>query len=253
MTTRDSKDWSSHTGHAAFLTGEQLCQSVIILGHQIDDAPLLSDPAPIHQLWSSDASVAMIKQSQSEVPDERCDVITVTDSSRIGFWTTSRALVLPPNHGLPPGYVFDIEQAPTPDSFLESVSQWSGQPVSEWAWFRNGLTRAWFAAASRHPKRFAVKMFPLTSLAPTLERWTVEAPDAGVNARQRHFVYAAAQLRHRYFRDHLYAHATPTMAAKFKLNDERSLATIQATPGLQCKARDPNLISYLYYCEITKL
>jgi hypothetical protein len=239
--TRDSKAWSSHQRHAAFLTGDQLCNSVIILGHKIDDAPLLSEPAPIRQLWSSDASTATINQYKSEVPDERCDAVCVNDSPHLGFWSTTKALVLPPNHNLPPGFVFDITLV-TLDTFLDSVSKWSGQPVSDWAWFRNGLTKAWFVAAASHPKRFAVPMFPLASLAPTLEKWSLEAIDAGVNARHRHFGHAADQLRHRYFRDHLYCQASSAMAAKFLRYEERSLTTIQATPGLQCRALDPALV-----------
>ena len=37
------------------------------------------------------------------------------------------------------------------------------------------------------------------------------------------------------------------MASKFQRFDLRSLATIQATPGLRCPARDPALVPYLYH------
>jgi hypothetical protein len=80
----------------------------------------------------------------------------------------------------------------------------------------------------------AIPMFPLASLAPTLDRWRDEAIDACVSARLRHFVYAADQFRHCYFRDHLYYYASPAMATKFQRFDERSLATVQTTSGLQC-------------------
>jgi hypothetical protein len=218
-----------------FLDRGTALQSVILLGHKLDDAPLLSDPASIRQLWSSDASTAMIQQYQSEVPDERCDAVCVTDSPHLGFWATSRALVLPPNHNLPPGYMLDITHA-TLDSFLARISEWSSQPVSDWAWFHNGLTKAWFVAAAHHPKRFAVPMFPLASLAPTLDRWQAEVLDAGVNARHRHFGYAADQFRHRYFRDHLYSHASPTMAAKFLRYEERNGASPPSKPPQACSA-----------------
>jgi hypothetical protein len=60
-------------------------------------------------------------------------------------------------------------------------------------------------------------------------------------------VFAADLLRHRYIRDHLYAYASPAMAARFQAFDERSLATIRATPGLRSLATDPDLAPYLYY------
>jgi hypothetical protein len=129
----------------------------------------------------------MIRRYKSTDKDETC--YAFTDSSHLGFSIASKALILPLNHNLPPGYVLDITQA-TMDSFLDRLSQWSGQPVSDWAWFRSGLTKAWFAAAARHPQAFAIPVFPLSSLAPTLDRWRDEAIDDYVSERLRHFVYA---------------------------------------------------------------
>ena len=161
----------------------------------------------------------------------------------------STALILSPNHNLPPGYVFDITQA-TMDSFLARLGVWSGQPACDWVWFRDGHTKAWFAAAARRPHTFAVPMFPLAVLAPTLDSWRVENIDAGVSSRLRHFVSTADQLRHRYLRDHLFLNALPSMVAKFQIYEERSLTTVQVTPGLRCIARDPALLPYIYhYCR----
>jgi hypothetical protein len=98
--TRDPEAWSTHRGHAAFLTGKQA-----------SDAPLLSHPDHIRALWPFDPSVATLNRYKSEVPGEPCSALSVTDSPHLGFWTAPKALVLPPNHNLPPGYVFDIKQA----------------------------------------------------------------------------------------------------------------------------------------------
>jgi hypothetical protein len=81
---------------------------------------------------------------------------------------------------------------------------------------------------SRPPS--AIPRFPLASLAPTLDRWRDEAIDACVSDRLRHFVSAADQFRHRYFRDYLYSYASPARATKFqRFDDEHILATVQTT------------------------
>jgi hypothetical protein len=244
--TRDSVAWASHEGHAGFLKGEQLCRSVLIFGHRAHDAPLSSDSDHIRALWSSDASLATVRRYMSEVPGEPCTAVNLSESPHLGFWTAPRALILPHNHNLPPGFVFDITQA-TLGNFVARISQWSGQPESVFAWFRNGLSDAWFKAAAHSPKEFAVHMFPLQSLAPTLDRWRLETIDTCVTARHRHFLAAVDRFRLLYFRDHLYSYATATMVAKYKLFDERCLATIQATPGLKCLAREPAMVPHLYY------
>jgi hypothetical protein len=68
VTTRDSAAWASHQGHAAFLNGDELCKSTLILGDKTHDAPLLSDQDNIRQLWSSDASVETIWRASSSMP-----------------------------------------------------------------------------------------------------------------------------------------------------------------------------------------
>jgi hypothetical protein len=185
-TTRDSAAWASHQGHAGFLKGNTSAAMFSSLETGGTDAPLLSDPDHIRALWSSEATEDTTKRYTSDLPGEPCSAVITTESPQVGFCTAPRALILPPNHNLPPGHVFDISQV-TLDNFVARISQWSGQPESDFAWFRNGLSKAGFKAAAHTPKELAVHIFPLQSLAPTLDRWRLEDIDTCVTARHRHF------------------------------------------------------------------
>jgi hypothetical protein len=92
-----------------------------------------------------------------------------------------------------------------------------------------------------------VTMFPLAVLEPVLNKWQDKPADAILTARHRHIESAVDLPRHRYFRDHLYAHASMTMATKFQMFDDRSLATVKATTGLRILATDSELAPYIYY------
>jgi hypothetical protein len=107
------------------LNGERPGKSIIIVGDAPRDGPLLSDPDFIRQSWSSDASVENMQRYKSDVPTERCYGISMASTRHLGFWATTIALPLPPNHNLPPGFVFDINQT-TLDNFILRLSAWSG-------------------------------------------------------------------------------------------------------------------------------
>ncbi len=93
------------------VAGEKVWSTVSIFGNKTGEEPLLCVPDHRRAVWSPDAWVAALRRYKSEVPGEPCSALSVTDSPHLGFWTAPKALVLPPNHNLPPGYVFDIKQA----------------------------------------------------------------------------------------------------------------------------------------------
>jgi hypothetical protein len=63
--------------------------------------------------------------------------------------------------------------------------------------------------------KIAGEMFTFKLMAATLAKWRTEEVSVSVTARHRHFTWAANLLQHRYFRDNLYAHASPLMVANF--------------------------------------
>jgi hypothetical protein len=104
-------------------------------------------------------------QSQaSEVSGEPCNAAAASESTHVGFaergsisfarfarWTITYTIPLPRVSNLPPGLLWDTFQV-TLDNFFVRLSEWSGQPVSDLAWFRNGLTQAWVKPAAIHPE-----------------------------------------------------------------------------------------------------
>jgi hypothetical protein len=250
MSDRPLERWTSHEEHVGFLQGHKLCRSVICFGNKAIDAPLPSDPDLIKVMWSPDAADQTIKGRKAETPGEPCITVAVADpntaADALSFWMMTVALPLPEGHNLPPGFIWDPRKA-TCVNFIARIAEWSGRPMSDWDWFLNGLTTAWFKATAYSPQSFATQMFPLADLAPTIEGWKLEPAEPSATARHRHIVYAADLLRHRYFRDNIFAHASATMTARLSSFESCSLATIRATTGLRTLAKHPALAAYLFH------
>jgi hypothetical protein len=137
-----------------------------------ESGPSASDPDTISDLFVSvpisSELTATIKLHESNIPDEPCNIVAIYgDFLPGGSYKTTYAIPLPDHHNLPPGFVFTTKWA-TVANFIATLSQWSGQPASDWEWFSNGYTKAWFTAAALYPEEIAVETFPLKPLAATL-------------------------------------------------------------------------------------
>jgi hypothetical protein len=250
LSDRPLDRWTSHEEHVGFLQGHKLCRSVISFGDSATDIPLESDPGPIRAMWSPIADGPTITGRKAEKPDEPCITVAVTSpntaADALSFWSMTAALPLPEGHNLPPGFIWDPRKA-TLANFIARIAEWSGRPMSDWDWFLNGLTNAWFKAAAYSPQSLATPMFPLADLAPIIDEWKLDPAEPSTTARHRHIVSATDLLRHRYLRDNIFAYASATMAPRLSSFESCSLETIRATAGLRTLAKHPALAAYLFH------
>jgi len=170
-------------------------------------------------------------------------------TSMEGLFVHFSALPLPPNHGLPLGFV--ARPAAT-SSAQSALKLWSG--ISIWDWMINPYYDVWFAAQSLAPESFVMDLCSVQQIQPDWLRWIGNAPPANqestwspgtVDPFQNVFLL----LCHRVFRDALISKATKQMVPKFLEVEARALAVFRHDSALLLgdlsPAMQPFLLTYL--------
>jgi hypothetical protein len=144
------------------------------------------------------------------------------------LWVHFSAIPLPPDHGLPLGFVANPLAMTSARAFITELEAWSHLKDHGWDWMDNPFFDAWFSAQARDPNSFVVNICSTKQIDTHWQQWvdnTTPRPDNhavhfGTNNAMQH---VKASLRHRVFRNNLLANATPSMAAKYRDFERRAL------------------------------
>jgi hypothetical protein len=149
------------------------------------------------------------------------------------LWVHFSAIPLPPDHGLPLGFVASPLAMTSARAFITELEAWSHLKDHLWDWMDNPFFDAWFSAQARDPNSFVLDICSTKQIDTHWQQWvddTTPRPDNhavhfGTNNAMQH---VKAALRHRVFRDNLLANATPSMATKNRDFERRALQVFRS-------------------------
>jgi hypothetical protein len=168
-----------------------------------------------------------------------------------GLFVHFSALPLPPNHGLPLGFVARPAAMSSARAYLSALKLWSGITDARWDWMINPYYDVWFAAQSLAPESFVMDICSVQQIQPDWLRWIGDAPPANQESTWSPgtvdpFQHVFSLLCHCVFRDALISKATKQMLPKFLEFEARALAVVRHDSALLLGDLSPAMQLFLY-------
>jgi hypothetical protein len=88
------------------------------------------------------------------------------DTPMEGLFVHFSALPLPPNHGLPLGFVACPATMLLAQAYVSVIKIWSGITDARWDWMINPYFDVWFAAQSLAPDSFVLDIYSVQQIQP---------------------------------------------------------------------------------------
>jgi len=132
------------------LDGLQALRLMIIATNGTDDPGESSPWAPFYSASGQPALPAGESPVfATRLPEEEAGNVS-------NLWVHFSAIPLPPDHGIPFGFVANPSAMTSACTFIGELEAWSHLKEHRWDWIDNPLFDAWFAAQARDLKSFVV-------------------------------------------------------------------------------------------------
>jgi hypothetical protein len=173
------------------------------------------------------------------------------DTPMEGLLVHFSALPLPPNHGLPLGFVARPAVMSLAQVYVSVLKLWSGITDARWDWMINLYYDVWFAAQSLAPESFVMDICSVQQIQTDWLRWIGDAPPVNQESTWSPgtvdpFQHVFLLLCHCVFTDALILKATKQILPKFLEVEARALAVFRHNSALLLGDLSPAMQPFLY-------